>query len=82
MILRMNQDTYEDFLGYQEPLGMTWGTHPVDERVCEALSSLENKTNRQEIMRTNVCENEPRHVWRPVKTSRITRDDMSHHETS
>ena len=37
----MNQDTYEDFLMYQESLGMTfditWGIHPADERGWSTL---------------------------------------------
>ena len=33
-------------------LGMTtWGTHPADERDCEAPSSFENARNRPEIMK-------------------------------
>ena len=48
MILKMDHDTYGDFLGYQEwpgrkfnitTLHKTWGTHPADGRGCEALSS-------------------------------------------
>ena len=42
----------------------------------------ESKRNRPVIMKTNVCENEPRHGWRLVETSRIIRDDISHHDTS
>ena len=57
----------------------TWGTHPADEKGCEALSSRENTRNRSGIMR-NQCS------WKWTRTRLETckhiRDDIWHHETS
>ena len=65
----------------EDPLiSETWDTHPADETGCEALSSKVNHRNPQEIHKKsseiNDLENEPGHVWRLPKVSRVTMDDI------
>ena len=59
----------------------TWGTHPADERVCEALSSrrpyMRTTENHQKSSRINDLENEPGHVWRLPEVSGVTSDQAT-----
>ena len=60
----------------------TWGTHPADERGCEALSSLGHlMTSHMDTqtlhLKTNVLVNEPEHLGRVVKALGIAKDDIS-----
>ena len=58
----------------------TWGTHPADEKGCEALSSrgphMRTPEIHQKSSKINDLENEPGHVWRLPGVSGVTRDDI------
>ena len=54
----------------------TWGTHPADERGCEALSSPENTEIHQKSSKINDLENEPGHVRRLPGVLGVTSDDI------
>ena len=62
----------------------TWGTHPADDRGCEALSSrgphMRTPETHRKSSKINDLENVPEHVLRLPKVSGITRDDIWHHD--
>ena len=61
----------------------TWGTHPADERGCEALSFMGHHMKTPEIHQKSSnnydLENETGDVWRLPKVSGVTRDGIRHH---
>ena len=76
----MESATFKTFKTAQDLSKITWGTHPADERGCEALSSrgphMRTPYIHQRLSEINDLENEPGHAWRLPKVSGAIRDDI------
>ena len=78
MILKMNQDTYGDFLVYQESLGMTLDTTRLHKTAFQEVEILKiSKISSEMLTRAHMCTRNWNLKWTELEsTLKIMRVDV------